>query len=321
MPWIPLAAAGVSAIGGIISSNKAAKAAKEAAEASKVDINALDEQTRNIAKRNAVESAALEQQLTPEVAALRTRANQNVLGQLGNNTLSNLQGQVHGQLSNNLDTPLLNSAIAKAMQNLQLGGKLGVDQQNLVTRQALANAGSINQGGGLGLGRDLVARDLGVSSLSLERDRLAQASQLGGQQMELGQANNNNFMNRAALIQQLHGAGFGQNLAAAQFGQSIQQPIVGLDPTAIANVTVGNQTNQSRALANQANIQGAQGNNYMQFAGNLLGQGLQMYGNQPSQPQPVKYNAPTYGFGLGQTYQPQVTNSAGYGAPGKFGSY
>ena len=308
MPWVPLAAAAVSSIGGIIQGNKAAKSAKEAANAAKIDINALDEQTRNIAKRNAVESAALEQQLTPEVAALRTRANQNVLGQLGNNTLGNLQGQVQGQLGNNLDTPLLNSAIAKAMQNLQLGGKLGVDQQNLVTRQALANAGNVTPGGHLGLGRDLVARDLGLSSLNLERDRLAQASQLGGQQMELGQANNNNFLNRAQLIQQLHGAGFGQNLAAAQFGQSIQQPIVGLDPSAVANIAVGNQTNQSRALANQANIQGAQGNNYMQFAGNLLGQGMQMYGNQTPQQQPVKYTAPSSGYGLGQ--QPGFLSNA-----------
>jgi len=300
MPWVPLAAAAVTTIGGMANSNKAAQSAKDAAAAAKIDINALDEQTRNIAKRNAVESAALEQQLTPEVAALRTRANQNVLGQLGNNTLTNLQGQVQGQLGNNLDTPLLNSAIAKAMQNLQLGGKLGIDQQNLVTRQALANAGNVAQGGGLGLGRDMVARDLGLSSLSLERDRLAQASQLGGQQMELGQANNNNFLNRAQLIQQLHGAGFGQNLAAAQFGQSIQQPIVGLDPSAIANITVGNATNQSKALANQANIQGAHGNNYMQFAGNMLGQGLQMYGNRTLTQTPAPTASP-YGYKPGTT--------------------
>lgn len=311
MSAVAIGAAVIGAGASLYSSNKAQQAVKDAANSSKVDINALDEQTRAIAKRNALDSAALEAQLSPEVPQLRTQANQAVLNSLGGNTLQNLQSSIASG-NGALNTPLLRAAIEKASQNLELGGKLGVDQQNLVTRQGLAKAGGVAQGN-LGLGRDVVARDLGLSSLDLENSRLAAAGQFGQMEQGLGQANEGNFLNRAQLIAQLQGTQFGQGLGAAQYGNSIQQPLVGLDPSSVANIAIGNQSNTSRALANQANISGQQSNNYMQFAGNLLGNGIQGYTS----------GKPSVFSSFGSSSTPYSTQGGGSGyspAPYNFGA-
>src|SRR6266478_3488979 len=105
---------------GVYSSEKAKSAAAKAANSGQVDINALDAQTRQISKQNAIDSAALEKQLTPEVSALRTGANQQLLNNLRNpdQSLNKAQGLVNGQLGVPLNTPLLNAAIAKAHSDL-----------------------------------------------------------------------------------------------------------------------------------------------------------------------------------------------------------
>lgn len=295
MPWIPLAAAGVGALASMYSSNKAAQAQKEAAKASQVDINALDAKTREMALRNAQESAALEKLMTPEVPALRTAANQGVLNSLGDKSLDSssalLQGSLGGDVAGRVNTPLLQAAIARAKANLELGGNLDRDTQNAVTRKGLANAASVG-GGRLGLGRDVVARDLGLTSLQLQQQRLNDASKIGGQEFAVEQENNNtafnnsaNLLNRIQLLRAISDGGFSKQLAAAQYGQSIQQPIVGLDPSSVANITVGNANNQGAAAANKGNIYGQQGQNFANLAGSALGYGVLQYG----QSKPVTY--------------------------------
>ena len=277
MSWAALAGGAISAIGSVLSADKAASsqskaidAQQKAAQESQIDINKLDEQTRSLARQNAFDSAALERQLTPEVPQLRADANNSVVSALNNGQTAGLYNNVAGSLGQHYNTPLLQQAIAKASANLALGGKLGVDQQNLVTRNAIANAGSVAQGqGGSGLGRDLTARDLGLSSLDLENQRLAQASALAPQELNAQQADSTNYLNRISALSQLNQQGYGQALGAAQYGQSIKQPTTGLDPSAAANVAIANANNRAGAASNQANIYGQQGNQYLQFAGNL----------------------------------------------------
>lgn len=272
-------------IGGLVQQNQAKKAAQGAANASQVDIEALDAKTREIARKNALQSAELERQLTPEVPELRQAANKGVLGGLGadageNASNSYLLSQLGQNPGNALQTPLLKAAIARAQADLELGGQLPLDVRNLVARRSAAHAGTVAPGG-LGLGRDITARDLGLTSLDLMNQRLANASQLGGQELALENDQNNiNFnnsshaLNIVQLLQQLSGARFGRNLAAAQYGQSIQQPVVGLDPGSVADVTVGNANSRGAALANKANVAGQASQNFFNMGGQLLGYGM-----------------------------------------------
>lgn len=340
MPWIPLAAAALSAGASIYSSNKASQAAGSAAQKSQVDIDALNEQTKRIAAQNAIDSANLEKRLTPEVPALRTAANQGVLAGLTpsgdyQKQAQLLQQLLAGQQTNrpfqtvdqpgSLNTPVLQAAIDRAGQDLALGGKIPLDVQNLVTRGALSQGGSVaGPGGGLGLGRDLVARDLGTTSLNLLQQRLQNATTAGqleqsrglaGLQFATGRLQNQlaqndqtfnqnqtgigNSMNLVSLLQQMNQAQYGRNLAAAQYGQSIAQPNVGLNPGSIANITVGNQNNQGAAASNQADIYGRQSQNYANLGGQLLGYGLLQQNN----------------------YQPNNSFNSTYGSPTQTGNY
>lgn len=330
-----LIAGGLGAAGSMYSANKAAKAQQEAAKASQVDINALDARTRAIARQNALESAALEQELTPEVAALRRQSVEGILGGMGTTAREqSIADLLYGGLGTQLGTPaptseigspLLRAAITKAEQDLALGGRLPADVQNAVSRAALARTG--RGMGSLGLGRDVVARDLGLTSLDLERQRLAQASSLGGQELGMTQAqaqqrmsenearnqlafsNAANMLNKINLLQNVQGAGFGRTLSAAGLGQSIAQPVVGLDPGAIASAITGNAANMSAAKSNLANIYGAQSQGLMQLGGQLAGAGIMagMYG----QPGSAGTGVPSY---LAKTGAP-------YGGPTSLGSF
>lgn len=306
--WVAVGVAGAGMVMGAVNQNKASKDAKAAAAASQVDIGALDQRARQIAQQNAVDSAALEQSMTPEVPQLRRDANNQILQQMNPSGWDEYsQGQLT-QLGQNTvgaaQTPLLRAAIAKAKADLAMGGRLGADQQNLVTRNALAKAGTVAPGQ-LGTGRDLVARDLGLSSMDVERQRLAAASQLGGQEMALEGLNANTaFNNRSSqinavqMLQQLQGNQFQRALAAGQYGQSIRPPVVGLDPGSVVDLTVGNANNRSAALANSANVAGQQGQNWMQFGGQMGGALLAYNQSKPASGGDKSYNSGAVDTGL-----------------------
>jgi hypothetical protein len=281
--------AGVGAIASGIQSknaaNKAASSAADAGRASQVDINELQERVRAISRQNALDSAELERQLTPEVPALRTSANQGVLAGLtpdaSSSASTNMLMQGLGNKFNfAADTPLLQAAIAKAKANLALGGSLDVDTQNAVTRRGLATAGTVAPGT-LGLGRDVVARDLGLTSLQLQQQRLGDATQLGGMEAQGAQFgaqfDATNMLNKIQMLRAISDSNYQRQLSAAQYAQQIRQPIIGLDPSSIANISIGNQNSRSAALANQADIYGKQANNYATGAGQALGYGLLNY--------------------------------------------
>jgi hypothetical protein len=288
--WAAIVVGGGSLLYSGIQANQAKKAAQGAAGASQVDIGALDARARQIAQQNAADSAALEQAMTPEVPQLRRDANNQILSQMNPSGFDEFsQQQLTGLAQSQVggaQTPLLRAAIAKARANLGLGGGLSQETQNLVTRQALAKAGTVAPGG-LGLGRDITARDLGTTSLALERQRLMDASQLGGQELAMeSQDANTAFNNRANILnaintlQGVQGNQFNRALAAGQYGQSIRPPVVGLDPGSVVDLTTGNASNRSAGLASQANIYGAQSQGFGQFGGQMLGAGLLAYNNR-----------------------------------------
>lgn len=274
--WTVAAIVGSAAVGAVASNNaakKAAAATRDAAKMSQVDIDKIDEQTRRIALRNAAESAALEKAMTPEVPELRTAANREIIAGLNDKSSDSYRAMLEARLGKNLETPLLKEALAKARADLGLGGKLSVDVQNAVTRRGLATAGAV--GPGLGLGRDIVARDLGLSSYNIENDRLATALKAGELEQGLATDNETSMLNNLQLLQQINSGKRNFALGAGQYGESIRQPIVGLDPSSIANMVAGNATNAGAALSNQANIYGAQGQGYLQAAGQMSGALLQ----------------------------------------------
>jgi len=294
-----LAAAGLgaslgSAASGLFSSSKAQNTASQAAP--QINLDQLNNQISSLAKQNALASQELEKQLNPEVANLRTTANQNLLNYAsGPNGLSGYEQQLAARLGHpvagDINPALLSQAASEAGRQLSLGGALPDDVRNLIARESASRSGMIS--GNLGLGRDITARDLGLTSLQLLNQRLQNAAAIGGQQAGVEQFNvgtqfNNaaNYNNIIQLLQNLNNARFGQNLGTAQYAQSIMQPQVGLDPSSMANIVIGNNNAQQAQRANQANVQGAQGNNLMNFAGQLFGYNQLANIYKPSTPVP-----------------------------------
>ncbi len=299
----------VGAGASVYGSQQQKKAAEKAAGGSKgVDITSLDQQARDLSKRNAADSAALEAQFAPEVAALRTQATQSLLPYTGsNNPLSTtgqtLRSDLYGDFSNAgnaqlQQSPLLADAIARARTDLALGGGLDTATRNEITRRSAANAGMVG-GGQLGLGRDLSARDLGLSSLQLGNQRLATAASLGGQEQafnnaqgQFGLQNTAQRLSTAGLISDLGQQDFGRQFQLAQFGQSIARPQTGLDPTSLVNLSIGNTNASNAAIQNAAAVQAQSGNSLMGLGGNLIGAGAGLYANRA---QATKAPAASYG--------------------------
>lgn len=299
--------AAIGAVGSVGASVYNAKKARDQAAAmggpggGQVDIDYLDKRARGIAQQNAQDSDALERAMSPEVNQLRHDSTNQVLQQMNPSGADEWsQNKIMGLSNSNVagaNTPLLRAAIDKARSNLALGGGLDRGTQNEVTRRGLATAGTVGGGSGLGLGRDVVARDLGLSSLGLERQRLMDASLLGGQELALSaQDTNTAFNNRAnqanaiSLMQNLQRDQFGRAMGAAQFSQAIPKPVVGLDPGSVVDLSVGNANNAQAARAQQANISGAQSQNWGQLAGALGGYALMNYNNSGAQTTPMPYN-------------------------------
>jgi len=142
------------------------------------------------------------------------------------------------------------------LQELELGGQLPPEIANLISRRAGARAGSV---GVLGspTGRDVVARDLGLTSFDIRNQRLAAAERLGGAEQfenigqqaltsQIGKFNIQNRQGIAGLLSGLQSQETQRLLQLAGFGQDIEQPTIGLGGADIANLTVAelNAANQ-----------------------------------------------------------------------------
>lgn len=301
--------AGASAYGAN-QQKKAAQAAAEAGRATPVDIDAVSKQAEEQARRNIKNSIALEQQYDPGVANARQTAINQFNQQLTQDSpyltqVRNLALGINGG-PKIYESPAIQAAVEKAMALSSRSGvpyaELPVEVSNLATRKALANAGRVG-GGGLGLGRDLVARDLGLTSLQLgqqqEQNEINRINALlGTGQSELG-------VRQAGLgtLSNLAGQDFTRALSAAQFTQALQRPEVGLDPSAIANLATGNVATENQNRQNQANLIMNQANINSQMYGQIagaLGSGAAAYFGRPSTGSATK--APTANYAV--NYQP-----------------
>ena len=236
------------------SSDKALQAQKDAAASVQpVDIGSLNDQVVSQQTANAKAAKALQDQLNPGVSTLQNTSISDLLAKLQPDQYTE---QIKALLSKSLtgdssiNPSLLNSAVSSAQQQLDLGGKLDAETQNQIMRAALAKAGNVAPGG-LGLGRDITARDLGLTSLQLQQQRLQNASTIGGQQLNEQQAQSQQTLNQQQMLAALASGDWTKYLQAAQFAQSIQTPSLGLSSTDVANIATGNQ-NQSNAKILQA---------------------------------------------------------------------
>lgn len=142
MPWIPVAISAASAIYGAVNSKKAADKSADAVsnlQYQPIDLKALQEQARTAAEQNAINSKALEQEVSPDVARARAGSQKQVA------------------------------------DDLALGGKLPTDVANQVTSASEAQGNSAGLYGGSG---PLTAANLGLTALSLKQQRLQNATQL-----------------------------------------------------------------------------------------------------------------------------------------------
>lgn len=328
--WVAVGVGVAGAVTGAVGSAQQAKAAKEAAKAganSGVDITTLDRQARDLAKRNAADSAALERQFNPEVYNLRKAATESLLPFTGtDNALSSsaqaLRTELYGDFTRAGSNPLtrsalLDDAVNSARSQLALGGGLDTATRNEVTRSAAARAGAVG-GGGLGLGRDVSARDLGLRSVDLLNSRLNAAAGIAGQdqaflnnQANFGLQSSSQRMGLAQLLQDLGQQDFNRQFQLAQFGQGIARPETGLDASSLVNLTVGNQNASNAAAQNAAAVRAQSGNALMGLGGNLLGTAVGAYANRPGETVVTKYptgsSLPAYN---GAFNQPPATYTA-----------
>jgi len=235
----------------------------------RIDPQYLSDAVAAQARRNAFASAALERELEPFTAQARQTAMQQLLGQVeGGMGLGTDVERMLMEAGAGIDMPelqqseLLNRAREEALRELELGYALPRDVQNLVMRTA---AGRTSGAGTMGsLGRDVAARDLGLTSLDLFDRRMDRAAGLGYQQEQTnigqqGLAANIAQQNRAMQMQaggalgNLRQAQQGNLLAANQLLQGIEQPVAGLDPGDLASYMVGD-VNLRNQLINQANV-------------------------------------------------------------------
>jgi hypothetical protein len=236
------------------------------------------------AYRNWLASIGLEKQFAPESEALRREATAGLLGdvQSGGQVMDPMVRQqlmatmaAQGQP---MDTPyealpqneMYDLMRQQVLADLQLGGQLDRETQNLVGRASAQRAGA---GGFLGgqIGRDISARDLGLTSMQLQQQRraaagglaqqeMAQAAQQQGFKAALNQANQQMRQQQAGTQLQfgtmLTGADqqqFANRMGLAQFGQSIERPIGGIDPGALASAYIAD-VNQQNQLMMQSDV-------------------------------------------------------------------
>ena len=285
MSWITVATAVYGAYNAYEGNKKAKDAAKQAGNVTPVDPAEAARLAAQQSKDNAALSNQLEQQYNPYLNSLRQTSMSGLGGYMSMSpTDQALQGGYMNAFNQSANGPLaanpaLTNAAASANQQLGLGGTLDQSMQNQIMRAGAARAGGLaGPGGGLGMGRDISARDLGLTSLQLLQQRQQQAAQIGGEASNYGlQALNQ--QQGAMLGYGGAASGLGQqqylrNYNIANMTQGIQQPQAGLSPSSVAGIYTGNINEQNSVNQNQAAINAQLGQSQMSMGGQLMGYGL-----------------------------------------------
>ena len=172
--------------------------------------------------------------------------------ELAKQTTAAEQTQLEAQLRRAI--PGYDQMVQQASKNIgaALKGELPADVQAQIQRSTAGRALAGGFGGGTGFGRALTARDLGLTSLQLQNQGLAQAQNFIQQQRAYGMTQpfsvSSMFITpaqRVGVLQQQQQAMYGRNLAAAQ---AAAMP----DPTLAA---IGSALSQAGGFAGGAYMQ------------------------------------------------------------------
>lgn len=161
--------------------------------------------------------------------------------ELAKKTTAAEQTQLESQLRRAI--PGYDQLVQQASQNIgaALKGELPTDVQQQIQRSTAGRALAGGFGGGSGFGRALTARDLGLTSLQLQNQGLAQAQNFIQQQRTVGMVNpfsvSSMFITpsqRLGFLQQQQQLQYGRDLTAAQVAaqaspmqQAMQSAITG----------------------------------------------------------------------------------------------
>lgn len=228
-----------------------------------LDISKIIADSREAAKTNYAGSIALEKEYNPQQAALRGVTN-NALGamaaghtpgQYAANSL--LSETTTSKVGDSFMNSLLSESADRILSNLRLGGTLGKDQQAVAVQAALQKGGMAGIGGS-GAGRGLVARDLGLTSLQLEKDRIGQAQTAGTNLADLAMRGDalrlQDFLGRAGVAQNATAQEMQRTGLLASTVDSRALPEFGLSPGSIASLYVADNNAKNQVSSNSAQI-------------------------------------------------------------------
>jgi len=233
-----------TALYGAYQKKKAGDQAAEAIEAGRVDPNAVANDARTQAIENARASLELENQLTPENQRLRRAATGALSGFVGDTGGQTIISDVDRQIAAGgtaEQSDLFTESVARAREDLALGGQLDSETRNEVTRRAVA------MGGNTGNARFITPRDLGLRSLDLATERLERGGRFGQMDQNRNQQNFDNLSRLRELRDRLQQNRQNRAVQLAGFGQALQPPDVGLAPGEFAGLAVGNQNIMAQA--------------------------------------------------------------------------
>lgn len=215
-----------------------------------IDVNKLITNARSEYATNYQNSIGLEAQYNPTQAAARTSSNQALQASADQTSAGfKARNSMLDDVTSGKSAALYNESSDSILQQLRLGGKLDPETQAAVTRAALQTGASSGLSGSVAQ-RGLVARDLGLTSMSLLQSRQTaaeQAAQAGVSRLQVG--------NAAAGLD----ASTAASLGSIFNGRAL--PTSGLDPnvsTALALSNVKGQNDTAAALLAQTNKARAQ---------------------------------------------------------------
>lgn len=273
MSWVNLGVAAISAAGSYASAREQSKGLEDAAGAfntngkifDQIDLDELDKLVQSQSRENIEGSRALEREFDPFTAAMRELFPQQIYNRAQDTEVDRLIRSAMGMFEDGMGEdvgapievdPLFTQARDQAEADLAMGGELPIEIQNLIARTA---AGKASQAGtlGTGLGRDLAARDLGLTALDLRKQRQENAANIGSQATTLNQIVNQfnagleqqNRNNRTSNLSFLEGLGANRRAETAA-AISRPAPQYGLDPASIADLYVSD-VNSLRDLEQQ----------------------------------------------------------------------
>lgn len=204
---------------------------------------------------------------------------------------------------------LLQSQEALGRQDALTAQNFATDAQIAANRDALASNNFATDAQIQQAMNALLSQNFATDSgLAANRDALAAQNYATDAQIAANRDSQgaSNYFNQASLLQNIQNGDFARYFQAAQLGQNIAQPQSGLDPSAIANLAVGNVNSQAGQQQQGFGLRAGAANAQTQFGSQLAGTGLGLM-QQYYQPRPV--NGTSYSA-AGGYYSPPLGGNA-----------